>query len=191
MNELGGIENLKYVFIFIVLLSLTTLQNIPYANYHISSDDYVWYDDCSDTSGFTRVDEWKSFTPMSYGEMYSDGNYLLFNNIVDINGPRGPTFIHEFDDPFQLCTLEEFYMTLYASTDDVRQRGQIYIYLMDEMYSPVLLVSFSDASNSTMDAEVYYSFYPLHSDYVGTSGVHSGNPVSRTIFTKITFKIIQ
>jgi hypothetical protein len=143
-----------------MLLSLCTSDQsfeVVHLQFITSQDTQTtWYHDCSNTTGFTRVDEWKTDIEITYGEIESDGTSLNFNNITDIEGIHGPIFIYEFSESFQVAAFESFYTDIHIH-DTFLDRGQFNIYLADEMQFPVVQTYFLDEANDP-DApwDVYY-----------------------------------
>ncbi len=149
----------------------------------------TWHHDCSNTTGFTRVDEWNTGTPITYGEMKSNGDYLWFDNVTNIAGPHGPVFVHEFNESFQLVALEEFVTTLGMYCSDGHDRGGINIYLMDEMFSPVLVTFSADSDNSSyFDIKGSFGnvFYPFKESNSGQSISYIRSSMSEVVTFSFT-----
>ena len=142
---IGVTRRIGIIFsIFIIILFIGTSSSIfhevdtKFENELAQSNKIRWYHDCSNTSGFQRVDQWNTNFNVTYGEMISSGTYLRFDNLYDQNGAHGPVFVHEFNESFQLAALEAFSIQLYMNNWDGRLMGQIRVSLVDSLYRTAL-----------------------------------------------------
>ncbi len=180
-------------FLMLTPLCTSVRSNEAIYGQHVLAQDTqtIWHHDCSNATGFMRVDNWTTDFEVTYADIESDGNYLLFENVTDVEGAHGQIFVYEFNETFQLAAFEWFHTNIHIYNSFL-ERGEINIYLADEMRFPVVETYILDEwDDPEAPWDVYYyrgnRYHSLMANPGSTPSIsYSDNTISSDLHSNIT-----